>query len=334
VGKTTTAAAIALGAAARGRRACVVTIDPARRLGDALGIAELTNDPRRVDGPWPGELWALMLDTKTTFDHVVAANASSPAQAQAIYANRFYRNISAVLSGTQEYMAMEKLHQLYGESRFDLIVVDTPPTRHALDFLHAPGRLTRLLDNRIFRLLMRPTRVGLRAVNMATQLFLRTISKVVGSDVVGDAVGFFEAFEGMEQGFRDRAQEVLALLGDPVTAWVLVTTPRPAAVAEALYFAEQLEESTIDVDAIVVNRTYPAFAPLSSAPDAAIGPQLALLVENLQDLSRVAGGEEAAVARLTARVPAPVARVPYLDTDVHDLKGLAEVAEALFGPEP
>lgn len=229
---------------------------------------------------------------------------------------------------------MEKLHQLYGESRFDLIVVDTPPTRHALDFLHAPGRLTRLLDNRIFRLLMRPTRVGLRAVNMATQLFLRTISKVVGSDVVGDAVGFFEAFEGMEQGFRDRAQEVLALLGDPVTAWVLVTTPRPAAVAEALYFAEQLEESTIDVDAIVVNRTYPAFAPLSSAPDAAIGPQLALLVENLQDLSRVAGGEEAAVARLTARVPAPVARVPYLDTDVHDLKGLAEVAEALFGPEP
>jgi anion-transporting ArsA/GET3 family ATPase len=137
----------------------------------------------------------------------------------------------------------------------------------------------------------------------------------------------------MEQGFRDRAQEVLALLGDPVTAWVLITTPRPAAVAEALYFAEQLEASNIEVDAVVVNRTYPAFAPLSCPPDSTTSPQLALLVENLRDLSRVASGEEESVAGLTARVPAPVARVPYLDTDVHDLVGLAEVAEALFAPD-
>ena len=229
---------------------------------------------------------------------------------------------------------MEKLHQLYAEDQFDLIVVDTPPTRHALDFLHAPGRLTRLLDNRIFRLLMRPTRAGLRAVNVATQLFLRTISKVVGSDVVNDAVGFFEAFEGMEQGFRDRAQEVLALLGDPVTSWVLITTPRPAAVAEALYFAKQLEESKIDVDALVVNRMYPAFSAVTVDPEFTPGPELATLLGNLKDLSRVAGGEEASVARLTASVAAPVVRVPYLDTDVHDLDGLAEVGRALFTSGP
>jgi anion-transporting ArsA/GET3 family ATPase len=262
---------------------------------------------------------------------VVAANASSPEQAEAIYTNRFYRNISAALSGTQEYMAMEKLHQLHGEDRFDLVVVDTPPTRHALDFLHAPARLTRLLDNRIFRLLMRPTRAGLRAVNVATQLFLRTISRVVGSEVVSDAVGFFEAFEGMEQGFRDRAQEVLQLLSDEVTGWVLVTTPRREAIAEALYFAEQLEESKIAVDAVVVNRMYPVFAPLQAPAGLAADGPLAALIANLDDLSRVAATEEAQVAMLTKRIPAPVVRVPFLDTDIHDLGGLAEVGKSLFG---
>jgi anion-transporting ArsA/GET3 family ATPase len=334
VGKTTTAAAVALEAARRGRRACVVTIDPARRLGDALGIAELTNDPKQVEGEWTGELWALMLDTKSTFDHVVGTNASSPQQAEAIYNNRFYRNISAALSGTQEYMAMEKLHQLYSEDRFDLVVVDTPPTRHALDFLHAPARLTRLLDNRIFRLLMRPTRAGLRAVNVATQLFLRTISKVVGSEVVTDAVAFFEAFEGMEQGFRDRAQEVLVLLSAEVTGWVLVTTPRREAVDEALYFAERLEESKISVDAVVVNRMYPVFAPVALPDGADVPGPLQALVRNLDDLSRVAAAEEAQVAVLTDRVRAPVVRVPYLETDVHDIEGLGEVGQALFGDAP
>nr|MDQ2726168.1 ArsA family ATPase [Actinomycetota bacterium] len=148
VGKTTAAAAIALEGARRGRRTCVVTIDPARRLADALGIAELGNDPHQVEGAWegPGELWALMLDTKATFDSIVKANASTPAQAQAILANRFYRNISGALSGTQEYMAMEKLYALHNDTRFDLVVVDTPPTRHALDFLDAPNRLMRFLN--------------------------------------------------------------------------------------------------------------------------------------------------------------------------------------------
>src|ERR1700761_562383 len=182
VGKTTLAAAIALEGARLGRRACVVTIDPAKRLADALGLEELTNEAHPVDGDWSpeGQLWALMLDTKTTFDEVVLRNAGSPAQAQAILDNRLYRNISGALGGTQEYMAMEKLYELHREGRFDLIVVDTPPTRHALDFLDAPARLLRFLDNRIFRLLMMPTRASLRALSVATRMFLRTVSSVVG----------------------------------------------------------------------------------------------------------------------------------------------------------
>src|SRR3954451_17712814 len=187
VGKTTTAAVLALEGARQGRRAVVVTIDPAKRLADALGLESLADTPTRIEGDWPGELWALMLDTKSTFDSLVFKYAPSKSQAEAILRNRFYRNISTALSGTQEYMAMEKLYELHEEGGFELVVVDTPPTRNALDFIDAPRRLTRFLDNRLFRLLMMPTRAYLRAVSVATQAFLRTISKVVGTDVVKDA---------------------------------------------------------------------------------------------------------------------------------------------------
>ncbi|HEX8769351.1 MAG TPA: ArsA-related P-loop ATPase, partial [Acidimicrobiales bacterium] len=155
VGKTTTAAVVALEGAMRGRRSVVVTIDPARRLADALGLGSLSDEPRLIDskGRWGGELWALMLDTKSTFDTLVTKYAARPEQAESILSNRFYRNISSALSGTQEYMAMEKLFELHDQNRFDLIVVDTPPTRNALDFIDAPRRLTRFLDNRVFRLL-------------------------------------------------------------------------------------------------------------------------------------------------------------------------------------
>ncbi|MDQ1373962.1 MAG: hypothetical protein QOJ09_1300, partial [Actinomycetota bacterium] len=259
VGKTTTAAALALEGARRGKRACVVTIDPAKRLADALGLDELTNEPSRIEGDWPGELWALMLDTKSTFDSLVTKHAATPEQADGILANGLYRNISGALSGTQEYMAMEKLYELQDGGRFDLVVVDTPPTRNALDFIDAPRRLTRLLDNRVFRLLIMPTRAYVKAVSFATQAFLRTVSKVVGGQVVSDAVAFFQAFEGMEQGFRDRAQKVMALLADPGTAFVLVASPRRDAVEEALFFADKLLESGIGVDALVVNRLHPRF---------------------------------------------------------------------------
>ena len=242
VGKTTTAASIAMHGARAGRRSVVVTIDPAKRLADALGLEGLTNTPSRIEGEWSGELWALMLDTKTTFDELVARNAVDASQVDRILGNRFYRNISGRLSGTQEYMAMEKLYELHEESQFDLVVVDTPPTRNALDFLDAPRRLTRFLDHRLYRILMTPGRAYVRAVNVAAQAFLRTVSKVVGGDVIDDAIAFFQAFEGMEAGFRDRAERVLHLLSAPETAFVLVASPRGDTVGEATYFADRLAE--------------------------------------------------------------------------------------------
>jgi anion-transporting ArsA/GET3 family ATPase len=343
VGKTTTAAAIALEGARRGRRACVVTIDPAKRLADALGLDALTNEPGRIDGDWPGELWALMLDTKSTFDTLVTRYAASPEQADGILKNGLYRNISGALSGTQEYMAMEKLYELQEQGRFDLIVVDTPPTRNALDFIDAPRRLTRMLDNRIFRLLIMPTRAYVKAVSFATQAFLRTVSKVVGGQVVSDAVAFFQAFEGMEQGFRERAQHVMALLADPGTAFVLVASPRRDAVEEALFFAEKLLESHIGVDALVVNRLHPSFggtphesgaAQRERSRDVSGGPALATLFANLADFRDIAAREEDHFASLAERVaPAPVARVPFLADDVHDLTGLTTVGSFLFRDE-
>jgi anion-transporting ArsA/GET3 family ATPase len=333
VGKTTVAAALALEAAKLGRRACVVTIDPAKRLADALGLDELTNEPSRVDGVVPSNgdgdsgLWALMLDTKTTFDEVVLRNAGSTEQAQAILDNKLYRNISGALGGTQEYMAMEKLYELNQSDLFDLVVVDTPPTRHALEFLEAPGRLLRFLNNRIFRLLMMPTRASLRAVGVATQIFLRTISRVVGGAIVKDAVAFFEAFEGMEQGFRDRAEKVEQLLADEGTSFVVVSSPRRDAVAEAVFFADRLSESEGRVGALVVNRMFPSFGPV---PDGLEGS----LAINMAELFKVAGSEEQHVSELSSRLPGvPVVRVPFLADDVHDLDGLAEVGASMLGDQ-
>jgi len=336
VGKTTCAAAIALEGARRGRRVCVVTIDPAKRLADALGLESLTNDAREVDLTGmaaPGGLYALMLDTKTTFDDVVRRNAGSPEQAESILDNKLYRNISGALGGTQEYMAMEKLYALNEDDRFDLIVVDTPPTRHALDFLDAPQQLLRFLNNRLFRLLMAPTRAGLRAISTATQMFLRTMSRVVGGAVVSDAVAFFAAFEGMEQGFRDRAELVSRLLGDAGTAFVVIAAPRPDAVVEAVYFADRLSSSAGRVEALVANRMFPAFGPIPAplATAAAGGGPAAALAQNMADFDQVASREEAHIASLTERVPGtPVVRVPFLAHDVHDLEGLVEIDGWLF----
>jgi anion-transporting ArsA/GET3 family ATPase len=338
VGKTTAAAAIALEGARRGRRAVVVTIDPAKRLADALGVAGgLTNEPSRIDGPWPGVLWAVMLDTKSTFDDVVVRYAADRAQADRILANRFYRNISGALSGTQEYMAAEKLFELHEAEQFDLVVVDTPPTRSALDFLDAPKRLMRFLDHRLYRALMAPTRAYLKAVGLAAQAFLRTVSKVIGGEVLNDAISFFQAFDGMEAGFRARAERVTELLGAPETAYVLVTSPRRDSVEEADFFASRLAEERLEVAALIVNRIHPSFGngSVSSAWAAAAsfdGTDLGQLWENLAELRQVAAGEEEQIAGLAGRVaPAPIVRVPVLHSDVHDLDGLAEVGGYLFG---
>ncbi|MCL2395785.1 MAG: AAA family ATPase [Acidimicrobiaceae bacterium] len=332
VGKTTVAAAIGLVAARAGRRACVVTIDPARRLADALGLAELANDPRPVEGIGPGELWALMLDTKSTFDALVRRYAATPDQAETILANGLYRNISGALGGTQEYMAVEKLWELADDPRFDLVVVDTPPTRNALDFLEAPERLNRFLTNRVFRALMMPTRVGLRAVNVATQLFVRTVSRVIGGEVVGDVLALFTAFDGMEEGFRRRAGEMTEMLHDRGTAFVVIAAPRRDAVAEARFFASHLTAGSLPLEAMVVNLVTPQWGP---APAGSFSGALAELVTNLAELSRTAEGEAKQIERLVAGLgDVALVRVPTFDADVHDLSGLGEVGRFLVAPAP
>ena len=337
VGKTTTAAVLAMEAARKGRRAVVVTIDPAKRLADALGISDIGNAPTRIAGDWPGELSAVMLDTKRTFDELVATYSADADQAARILSNRFYRNISGALSGTQEYMAMEKLYALHCDDAFDLVVVDTPPTRHALDFLDAPRRLTHFLDHRLYRTLMAPTRGVMKAVNFAAQTFVRAVSKVVGAEVFDDALLFFQAFQGMEAGFRDRAADVLLLLSDPATAFVLVAAPHRDTVSEAQYFADRLAEADLPVEALIVNRVHPTFTNASpeivrAKADTFSGTDLGDLYTNLADFAMIAAREVRHLEGLAESVaPAPVIKVPFLQSDVHDLDGLAEIADHLFG---
>ena len=344
VGKTTTAAIIGLSAARRGRRAVVVTIDPARRLADALGLDHIGATASLIDGEWPGELSALMLDAESTFDLLVERYAASDAQALSILSNSFYRNISGTLSGTQEYMASEKLYELHQNEAYDLVVVDTPPTRNALDFLEAPERLSRFLNHRIYQAVTAPSRGVLRVFNAATSAALRQVGKVVGSQVISDAVAFFQAFEGMEEGFRQRATSVTELFADEVTAFVLVTAPREDSVAEASFFAQRLAEDDIDVRALIVNRMHPPFGEADPAADekadgelrgAPGGDALADYHRARADLRRLASEELANLAQLTAQVSsAVIVYVPSLATDVHDVAGPNRVGESLLDPDP
>ncbi|MFI5046588.1 MAG: ArsA family ATPase [Acidimicrobiia bacterium] len=352
VGKTTSAAALAIQGARGGRRTVVVTIDPAKRLAQALGLDDLSNTAHEIErARWDpdssavpgGALFALMLDAKSTFDTLVRQYAHDDAQAQRILDNAFYRNIAGSLSGTQEYMATEKLYELHATERFDLIVVDTPPTRHALDFLDAPKRLTRLLDNRIFRLLMTPARAGFRVGSMAAQTFLRAVARVVGTEVIDDVLAFFRAFEGMEEGFRTRANEMMQLLASTETAFVLVTSPRRDAVEEAAFFAARLAEGDFAVKGLVVNRVHPRYP--CALPDVLRAHAEALLAgdqerrgtralaaqyTNLADLEELAMREERALHGLEERIgPAAIAHVPELAHDVHDFTALRAVAAHL-----
>ena len=346
VGKTTTAAVLGLEAARRGRRAVVVTIDPARRLADALGLADgLASVPQRIDldtdEAWTpgGELWAMMLDTAATFDGLVRRHADSEEQIDRILTNPFYRNIAGALSGTQEYMAAETLHELHGDDRFDLVIVDTPPSRNALDFLEAPGVLARFLDHRLFRLLMLPTRGGLRVIGTATQPILKAIGKVVGSDVLADSVAFFQAFAGMETGFRERADDVVRLIRAPETSFVVVAAPRHDTIDEAVWFANQLVDQGVGVTSAIVNRAHPEFGAGSAtdASAAAAGARrtgdeiLGVLWDNVAALRAMRDLELAVIEPLADIVGGErLVVLPLLDSDVHDLAGLMVIAAHLF----
>ncbi|MGI8762291.1 MAG: ArsA family ATPase, partial [Jatrophihabitantaceae bacterium] len=257
VGKTTTAAALALLGAEAGRRTVVLTIDPARRLAQSMGLTELDNTPREVKDVADGQLFAMMLDMKRTFDDVVLEH-STPERAEQIFANPFYQSLSSSFAGTQEYMAMEKLGQLAATGEWELIIVDTPPSRSALDFLDAPNRLGRFLDGRMIRMLTMPARAGgkayLKVVTASVGMLARVFTKILGGELLTDLSAFVTALESMFGGFRERAQQTYELLKTPGTAFVVVAAPEPDALREASYFFERLSAEHMPLAGLVVNR--------------------------------------------------------------------------------
>ncbi|WP_440902221.1 ArsA family ATPase [Actinosynnema sp.] len=348
VGKTTTAAALALRAAERGRRAVVLTIDPARRLAQSLGLRELDNSPRPVvvEGFEPdGELHAMMLDMRRTFDDMVLAHAGRE-RAQQILANPFYQTISTSFSGTQEYMAMEKLGQLVARDEWDLVVVDTPPSRSALDFLDAPQRLSTVLDGKLIKMLSAPARAGgrgiMKIVGTGFTLFTKAVSTIVGGQLLQDASTFVQAFDSMFGGFRQRAQATYELLRSPGTEFLVVAAAEPDALREASYFVERLSAEEMPLAGLVANRTHPVLAGLAPAgaeaaadrlEERAGGPSLASAVLRVHsDRVAVADREKRLLARFTRAHPGvPLVGVPALPTDVHDLDGLREIGRRLAG---
>ncbi len=339
VGKTTSAAAMALWAADAGRKVAVLTIDPAKRLAQALGLEELDNDPRRVDvqlADGKGELWAMMLDTRRTFDEMVATH-STPDRAAAILANPFYKVISTSFSGTQEYMAMEKLSTLAAKNQFDLIVVDTPPSRSALDFLDAPQRLSSFMDGRMIKLLSAPSRGVMKVVGAGLTLFSRAVTTVLGGQMLQDAAQFVQLFEDMFGGFRQRAQATYELLRATGTKFVVVSICEADSLREASYFADRLRSERMPLAGLILNRTHPPLAalPMGRAEDAATkldgGAPLAAAVLDIHTERLAVRRAELHMQERFNRVHGdlPVIEVPALPSDAHDLPALREIGRRL-----
>jgi anion-transporting ArsA/GET3 family ATPase len=349
VGKTTTAAAIALGMASGGARVGVVTIDPARRLANALGLDELENEPRRVDPDLlgddaQGELWAMMLDPKRTFDELIERLAPSAERAEEIKRNRIYRELSGAVSGSQEFTAVAKLHELARDGDFDLLVLDTPPSRNALDFLEAPGRLTSFLEGSAIRALIRPTGLGMRVLGRGASPLLGALRRVTGLDLLSDLSTFFALLGDMTQEFSARAADVERLLHDPTTAFLLVTAASGPAIEEAIWFRRTLDEAGLQFAGAIVNRVHPdrvTGGTDAELRDALKGP----LGANLAERVAAALSDDQALARRDGRnlnrladelggaEGLPIIRVPQLDGDVHDVAGLDRVRAFLFASE-
>jgi anion-transporting ArsA/GET3 family ATPase len=346
VGKTTTSAALALRAAERGRKVVVLTIDPARRLAQSMGIEALDNVPRPVPGVrGDGHLDAMMLDMKRTFDEVVESQAS-PEKAAQILANPFYQALSSSFAGTQEYMAMEKLGQLHQEAlrtgQWDLIVVDTPPSRSALDFLDAPERLSSFLDGRFIRILLAPARGPAKLMTAGLGVVTNALTKILGAQVLRDMQTFVAAFDTLFGGFRQRAQKTFSLLQAPGTAFVVVAAPEPDALREAAFFVERLAGEQMPLAGLVVNRAGRVALPDLSGEQALVAADrlddtddeaaavTAGLLRLHADRSRIVARESHLRQRFAAAHPhVPTAVMPALSTDVHDLDGLRQVGELL-----
>ena len=318
VGKTTTAAALGLRAAERGRHVVVLTVDPARRLAQSMGLSSLDNTPRPVPGTGAeaggGSLHAMMLDMKRTFDEIVEAH-SDPDRAEQILANPFYQSLSSSFAGTQEYMAMEKLGQLRRADEWDLIVVDTPPSRSALDFLDAPQRLGRFLDGRLIRVLSAPTKAGGRAylkfVTAGFSMVTGVITKIIGAPMLRDVQTFIAAFDTMFGGFRERAEDTYRLLQAPGTAFLVIATPEPDALREASYFVDRLSSDQMPLAGLVVNRVHrsPA-AHLSAARSLAAAEVLQPVPGNGESPLDPAETGQGEIGRRAGNGPAGPVRVP------------------------
>ena len=345
VGKTTTAAALGLRAAQRGRRVCVLTIDPARRLAQAMGLNQLDNTPREVAlTNCDGSLWAMMLDMKRTFDEVVEAHADSERAAQ-ILANPFYQALSSSFAGTQEYMAMEKLGQLHNSNdRWDLIVVDTPPSRSALDFLDAPARLGSFLDGRFIRLLAAPAKGAGRGLGKLASIglgfFSGVLNKILGANVLADVSTFVAALDTTFGGFRERADATYQLLKADGTRFVVVAAPESDALREASYFVDRLATDAMPLAGVVFNKMRePLGTELSAVQAIAAADRLEERgeVTNAATLLRVhaerlqqADRQQHLVRRFSSAHPTvPSVRVKAFAEDVHDLDGLADIGDAL-----
>lgn len=348
VGKTTTAASMALRAAEYGRTVVVLTIDPARRLAQALGIDDLGNHPQRVPLPAevPGELHAMMLDMRRTFDEMVT-QYSGPERAEAILGNQFYQTVATSLSGTQEYMAMEKLGQLLSQDRWDLVVVDTPPSRNALDFLDAPKRLGSFMDSRLWKLLLGPGRGIGKLVAGALGLAMKALSTVLGSQMLSDAANFVQSLDATFGGFREKADRTYDLLKRRGTQFVVVSAAEPDALREASFFVDRLSQEHMPLAGLILNRTHPMLCdlPIERAIDA---------IETLQEPQNTASLPEGATALTTAALQihaergatakreirllsrftranprVPIVGVPSLPFDVSDLEALGAIADQL-----
>ncbi|CAM3074944.1 ArsA family ATPase [Skermania piniformis] len=345
VGKTTTAAALALRAAERGRRVVVLTIDPAKRLAQALGVAELDNTPQRVDVAGlelQGELFAMMLNMRRTFDDMVLEH-TTPEKAEQVFANPFYQTVASQFGGTQEYMAMEKLGQLAATGEWDLIVVDTPPSRNALDFLDAPERLGKLLDGRMLRLIMAPGRGVGRLVTGAVGLAMRGVSTIVGGQMLKDASAFLQSLESMFGGFRERANRTYELLSQRDTRFLVVAAAEPDALREASFFVDRLSTESMPLAGLVLNRTHPTLCTLT--PDHALtaAAQLDKAVPGTPETELAAAAlrvhaqraatdrrERHLLQRFTRAHPrVPVIGVPALPFEVSDLAALQAVGDQL-----
>lgn len=362
VGKTTLSAAIALKAAALGQTVCVLTIDPARRLADAMGLASLTNVPTRVEGegfkaaglPVPtGQLWALMLDSKRTWDDSVTRYAADERQAERILDNHYYQQISSAVTGSQEFMAMEKLYQLHASGNYDLLVLDTPPTRHALDFLDAPKKMMGFMDEEVLKAFIAPSSLGLSLFQKSSAWMLGVLQNLTGFEVLRDISGFVENFSGMHAGFRDRASRVGALLRGNDSTFLLVTSP--GTVDEAAYFYRRLVEYRMPVGGFILNRVHrdalgepgakeewdamrrePARILASLDLDVPAHAELAVrMAENLERYEVLARRDTAQIDRLERACPVARLRrtISAFDVDVHDLAALDKVNRHLFRPD-